>query len=177
VSTLNAPSGLGGWLVIAAIGLIIMPIRNVASLYNDSLPIFSEGYWGILTTQGTEAYHPLWGPLIIFESAGNIFFLILNIILIYLFFKKSYRFPTLYAMFLMANLLFAIADYYLAGKIPALAVMDNTQASQELGKTIIFSMVWISYFLISKRVKNTFVVNKSNKPINRTEDTSAFKFE
>ena len=55
ISTVHEePTGLGGWLIIVAIALCITPIALVISVINDLLPIFSEGYWDILTTPGSE---------------------------------------------------------------------------------------------------------------------------
>lgn len=50
----GAPKGLGGWLILPAIGLFFYPIRIAASFYTDFLPIFQEGYWEVLTTPGRE---------------------------------------------------------------------------------------------------------------------------
>jgi len=151
------PRGLGGWLILPLIGLFVLPIRFVASLINDFLPIFQEGYWEILTTPGTEAYHHLWAPLITFEIVGNAFFIIFDIILVFLFFTKSHRLPTLMIAFLSLNLLFVVSDFFFANLIPAVAAESDPESVKELGRAIIGAMIWIPYFLVSKRVKNTFV--------------------
>lgn len=151
------PKGLGGWLILPAIGLFVLPIQLAVSLNNDFLPIFQEGYWEIVTTPGSEAYHHLWAPLIIFEIAGNTFFLIFSIALIFLFFTRSYRFPTLFMLFIASNLLFVASDFVFADLIPALAAEGDAESIKELTRSITGAIIWIPYFLVSKRVKNTFV--------------------
>lgn len=151
------PRGLGGWLILPAIGLFILPIRLFFSLSNDFLPIFQQGYWEILTTPGSEAYHELWAPLIIFEVIGNIFFVIFDIILIFLFFVKSFRFPVLYIVFLALNLTFVAADLFFANSIPAVAAQNDAESVMQIVRSIIGAIIWIPYFLVSVRVKNTFV--------------------
>ena len=151
------PRGLGGWLILPAIGLFILPIRLFFSLNNDFLPIFQQGYWEILTTPGSEAYHELWAPLIIFEVIGNIFFVIFDIILIFLFFVKSFRFPVLYIVFLALNLTFVAADLFFANSIPAVAAQNDAESVMQIVRSIIGAIIWIPYFLVSVRVKNTFV--------------------
>ena len=121
------PRGLGGWLILPAIGLFVYPIRSAASFYNDFLPIFREGYWEVLTTPGSEAYHHLWAPLIISELVGNTIFIIFDIVLIVLFFTKSYRFPALMIIFLAAGLFFVAGDFVFANFIPALAASQRLQ--------------------------------------------------
>ena len=159
------PKGLGGWLIPAAISLCITPIVLVVSVMRDFLPIFQEGYWDILTTPGSEVYHPLWGPLIVFEIIGNAFFIIFSIILILLFFTKSYRFPTLMIVFIASSFLFGISDFFLADLIPAVASEGDGEFVKELFKAIISAMIWIPYLLSSKRVKNAFVKQNSNEPL------------
>ena len=144
-------------MILPAIGLFILPVRLAISLNNDFMPIFQQGYWEILTTPGTEAYHPLWAPLLIFEMSGNVFFIFFDIVLIFLFFSKSCRFPVLFITLLTLNLLFVISDFFLADLIPAVAAENDPEALKEVARTIIGALIWIPYFLVSKRVKNTFV--------------------
>lgn len=171
--TQGEPRGLGGWLILPAIGLFAFPIRLAASFYNDFLPIFQEGYWEVLTTPGYEAYHHLWAPLLIFEIIGNSLFIIFDIVLIVLFFTRSYRFPTLIIIFIATNLFFLAGDLVFAGLIPAMAAESDPESVKELTRSIITAAIWIPYFLVSKRVKNTFVKKKPNNPLEPPVDISA----
>lgn len=162
---------MGGWLILPAIGLFVLPIRLAVILYDDFLPIFREGYWEVLTTPGSGAYHHLWAPVITFEIVCNAFLIIFDIILLFLFFAKSYRFPTLMIAFLASNLVFVASDFFLANLIPAVAAAGNAGSVIELSPIIISAMIWIPYFLVSKRVKNTFVKPESNKPLQPTAES------
>jgi hypothetical protein len=149
--------GIGGWLILPLIGLFISPIRVAISVFGDLVPIFTEGRWNVLTTPGSDAYHPLWAPLIIFEYAGNAVFIIFSIVLLVFFFRKSRLLPKLIISYLILNALFVAGDFFLADLIPAVAEQSNPQAAKELVRAIIGAIVWIPYFLVSKRVKQTFV--------------------
>ena len=164
------PRGLGGWLILPAISLFVLPIRIMGILINDFLPIFLEGYWDVLTTPGSEAYHHLWAPLIIFEITGNTLFIIFDIVLIFLFFTKSYRFPALFIAFLLLNFLFAIIDFFFADLIPAIAAESDPESVIAM---IIGVLIWTPYFLVSKRVKNTFLKPGSNNPMQPTAESGA----
>ena len=154
----EGPSGLGGWLILPAIGLIVTPFRLMAYLLTDLLPIFQDGSWDFLTTPGTEAYHPMWAPVILFELAGNLFFVVMAVVLIFLFFTKSHRFPRLMIVFLLSNLAFVFGDYALANTIPFVANMEaDAEVYKEMARGIGGVAIWVPYFLVSKRVKNTFV--------------------
>lgn len=151
------PEGIAGWLILPAIGLIFMPIRGAVTVFSEFLPIFTEGQWQVFTTPGTEIYHPLWAPLLIFEISGNLGFIIFNIILAVLFFQKSSRTPNIYIAFLGLNIIFLLGDYFIADLIPTIAAMDDSDSMKEIMRSVIAATIWIPYFLVSKRVKNTFV--------------------
>ncbi len=158
MATDNAePKGLGGWLILPLIGLIVSPIRMAVSLNNDFLPIFQEGYWEVLTTPGSEAYHHLWGPPIAFEIVGNLVFIVFALILIFLFFTKSPVFPSLIIIYITTNLLYVVGDFFFADLIPAIAAESDPESTRELFRTVVRAAIWIPYFRMSKRVKNTFV--------------------
>jgi len=151
------PKGLKGWLILPAIGLFVAPLRLGLNLLKDFWPIFRDGYWPVLTTPGTEAYHPLWKPLLTFEIVGNSLFILANLALIFFFFTKHWRFPTLYVTMLVLNVIFVVSDFFMGNAIPLVAASKDTQALREMARTIIAAAIWIPYFLRSRRVKNTFV--------------------
>jgi len=148
--------GIGGWLILPLIGLFVALIRLPLLILKDLVPIFTEGHWNALTTPGSHVYHPLWASLIIFESVGNIVFLIFAIILLVLFFRKSRLLPKLMISYLILNLMFVVGDFFFADLIPAVAEHSNSQSAKELGRSIIGAVIWVPYFLVSKRVKQTF---------------------
>ena len=150
------PSGLGGWLILPMLGLIFLPFKLGFMLATNYFPIFSEGGWAVLTTPGSESYHALWAPLLIFEIIGNSAFLIAAIILLVFFFRKHHRFPKLMILFLSINLAFVGIDFFAADLIPAVASKPDPESTKEFIRVIFASAIWIPYFMKSVRVKNTF---------------------
>lgn len=153
------PKGLGGWLILVGIGLFLTPFIIMASLLMDYLPIFTEGYWEVMTTPGSEAYHPLWAPVITVEIIGNIFFILFGIVLVILFFTKSHRFPKFAIVFYASNLLFIVFDLLWASGIPAVSALGYYDSFKDMVQALAKCAIWIPYMLVSKRVKNTFVRN------------------
>jgi hypothetical protein len=158
--TTNAGSqynGIGGWLILVAIGAILNPLRLSIMIFVNFVPVFQNNTWSILTTPGTAAYHRLWAPLILFELFGNILFVIFSIIIAICFFQKKRFFPKLMIVFLLANLIFIGIDLFAANFIPAVAAQNDEQSNKELARVILASIIWIPYFMVSIRVKETFV--------------------
>ena len=106
------PTGIGGWLAFPMLGLIMSPISIMAISLSTYVPIFSKGTWEVVTTSGSEAYHPLWAPLLIFEILGNSCLLIFSIVLIVLFFRRHYLLPKLIIIVYAASLAFQGIDFF-----------------------------------------------------------------
>lgn len=148
---------IGGWLILVGIGFIVGPLRILLFTFKDILPAFAPQTWSALTTPGTEAYHPLWAPVLIGELVGNLFFVCLGIILVVLFFQKRKIFPKIAIFYLLANLVFVVGDTIVAGMIPLVAQQDNSSSMKEIIRSVVGAAVWVPYFIRSKRVKGTFV--------------------
>lgn len=88
-------SGIGGWLILVTLGLIISPIRAGHLLLTTYFSIFSNGAWETLTMPESEAYHALWAPLLIFEVVGNIEIMALADVTLWHLLKKSKHTPKL----------------------------------------------------------------------------------
>lgn len=151
------PKGLGGWLVLVAIGIIATPIKLTLLLLNTFLPMFKDGTMQALTTPGSEHYHPLWIVIVGYEALGNGLFIMAFIGLAVLFFSRSRRFPRLYIVALLANLAFLLGDEVIGSQIPAVVASGNTESIGEIAKSLVACCLWVPYMLVSKRVKNTFV--------------------
>jgi hypothetical protein len=151
------PKGIGGWLIFVVIGLIISPIRVAYLLATTHWPIFLDGTWEVLTTPGSEAYHPLWAPLVIFEIIGNLGVIALAVVTLWHLVRKSRHTPKLAIIWLAWTAIFIAVDFFAADLIPAVAAESDPGSDRELVRSLVSAAIWIPYFLVSKRVKATFV--------------------
>ena len=153
----EGPTGLGGWLVLVAIGLVIASLRLLLLLSQTHLSIFLNGTWETITTPGNEAYHPLWAPILIFEIVGNAAMAIACVALLFLFFQKSRRFPPFYIALALIGIGFVVLDAWLGSIVNPDEPMLDSDTGRELGRSIGTALVWVPYMLGSKRVRNTFL--------------------
>lgn len=150
------PSGIGGWLYLVAVGLFVAPIRIGAEIVKGLLPL-EPATWHAIATPGTRAYHPLFGPLIVGELVVNIALLIWAGVLLYLFFGKRRAFPAMMIMFLITRVLFQAADLGVALMIPIAAAGIGPDVYGGLAGGILVTLLWVPYFIRSRRVEATFV--------------------
>ncbi len=154
--------GLGGWLVLVILGLFVSVLFQAYGAY-ESVTMFTDGTVEFLSDPSSEVYIPGYGGLIKFEFIAGIIFLVAGIYLIYLFFKKSEKFPRYYVPFLVVSVIYAILDYALLSSVSVSGevqqVINDTLSEQgsEIGRAVIGALIWGAYMKRSKRVKATFI--------------------
>jgi hypothetical protein len=146
---------IGGWLILCAVGLLLYPVQTAVTLFTKILPALQNN-WSTLTSPASASYHPLWGPLLIMELIGSACFLVFSISVILFFLKRRKFVPKLAVGFMALNLAFVAVDYYLARTVLLEAEPVDLESTVNLIRTLVASVIWIFYFLYSKRVKRTF---------------------
>lgn len=148
---------IGGFLIVVAIGLFLSLVKNLEGLGWAIIPFRGE-VWERLTTPGYSAYHPNWKPALLFGVISASVTFAFTVIALVLFFRKHRFFPTFTVVTIPVIFILSLCGHYLEGLVPAIA------ASQVYGKqryVLIFQFLamhaWIPYFVISDRVKRTFV--------------------
>jgi uncharacterized protein DUF2569 len=152
----QAPSGIGGWLYLVAIGLCLTPIRIAVEIVRGLRPL-NPATWQAVTTPGTRAYHPLFGPLIVGELVFNAALLVWAVVLLYFFFAKGRFFPVAMIGFLIARVVGQVADLGVALTIPATAARIGPAAYGAIIGSVLVAGIWVPYFVKSRRVEATFV--------------------
>jgi hypothetical protein len=154
----NGPVGIGGWLLLPALGLIVTPLVIAFGFYKDLLPALTPAVWNAVTDPDSAAYNTWWGPLIVYEVLINLALFIFTLWLLWNFFTRSRRVPTLFVIWLAVTAGTRIVDYMLTSHIPAMADKPPDPADlRDLVRSIVGAAIWIPFFLRSKRVKNTFI--------------------
>lgn len=134
------PVGIGGWLILPAIGLVLSPILNFFTFISE-LEILSGGSLYDYET------------LITFEVIYIALFIIFQIYTAVKFFTKKMDAPQLVILVLIVNIVgLAIIALWIAsiGDLP-------DEISMGVVRAIIAAAIWIPYFKRSLRVMNTFV--------------------
>jgi hypothetical protein len=150
-----AYEGLGGWLILITIGLVLRVGMYAKTLCTDYGAAWDAGRWNLLTVPGAASYDPLWAPTLLFELASMIFFLIFSILALVLLIQKRTIFPKIMITVLLLALAFKVADAALASQIP-LVVKSQGGSDPDLFRVLVQAVIWVPYLLYSKRVRATF---------------------
>ena len=135
---------------------MVAPLITLWNLAVNILPALRPSVWNALTDPQSQAYHPLWGTAILFELVGSVAMLSLFGLVIPHFFKKRRAAPRLVIALLIAQLIYLVLDVGLGSQIPAVA-SETFESYRRLVQSFVSASIWVPYFLISKRVRVTFV--------------------
>jgi len=150
-------SGLGGWLILIQIGLYVTILMTLNQIIRYDLDIFTSEVWEMLTSEGSELYDPLWKPTILFESIYHVASVVFSIYILIQFYRKKSIVPRLIIILYSASVVIGIIDYILLQQIAVAQEFEDEGSLRDVVRSVITSVVWISYLLKSERVKNTFI--------------------
>lgn len=165
---------IGGWLILIGIGLVLSPILILVGLIGED-GFYNANTWAVLWSQEGVLGKPLI-ILVVFELLGNLLLLFYAIILVVLFFKRRSILPKLIIIYFIFYFLFHVVDFALSYLIVGdyLTAADNQESIKEILSAALRGAIWIPYFLISERVKDTFV---KRKPGYKTVDFQVIEVE
>jgi ABC-type spermidine/putrescine transport system permease subunit II len=138
------PQGIGGWLLLLAIGLCLAPIRTLIDLGRSA-----------------EEYGRVWDMangkmLVVAELSINLVVLVLQVVTAVALLNKQKRFRALFAWLWIAAVLLPVLDVVLV-----LALFPQIPADASVGEigragiTFVVMGLWVCYVMVSKRVANT----------------------
>lgn len=149
--------GLGGWLILVGLGLVVRPIMLLGNLVGAHQAYFHHGTWQAVTTPGHDGYNPHYAIGAPLELSLTLVLLVYCVLLIAMFFRRSWLFPRSIQVFFVTNVAVTLL---LAWNNSQLGQTDSATISataQQIIQTVGAAAVWIPYFQVSRRVRLTFV--------------------
>jgi hypothetical protein len=152
-ATETGPRGIGGWLLVVALGQLVSPLQLIVALgqyYLDpeNLKVFGQF------------------PLAMYgELVMDAILLVLVATTAVLFFRKSRYFPRFFITELLAVIgltilisLWTAVAFSIESGAPISALLEvERQDVVQFCSAVVVALIWIPYILKSRRVKNTFV--------------------
>lgn len=157
----NTNLTIGGWLILPAIGIVITAFVILFQLFSEDF--FNHNTWlGLLNSDLDNSYEILF--LVGAELVYNLLYLVFTVLLILLFFTRRSNIPRLISIFYIVSFVAPLIDTLVTFDIfpEYLLDTDNTETYKDITRSAITAIIWIPYFHMSKRVKNTFIYSYKN---------------
>ncbi|SFB91680.1 Protein of unknown function [Zunongwangia mangrovi] len=150
---------IGGWLVLVSIGLCITPVAIMGEFLTGE--IFTLDYF-VLMASGKISIFLFLILLVVLHSALVAY----SIFMIIIFFKRRTIVPTLMIVLYVFNFIINLLSTFFVYFIPTLQTeIGLGEIYIDLARSIILAIIWIPYFSMSERVKDTFVNTYNKKKI------------
>ncbi|MDZ7322702.1 MULTISPECIES: DUF2569 domain-containing protein [Kosakonia] len=134
-----------GWLFVPAIGLVLSLLSVIVS-FSATLKVVMEHYSVLVGGQK---------GMLVFELVFYGVMFAYTVFVGSLFFRKKRLLPRFYIGFLLLWIAFHGVDVWLAHQVFDVPYVYDTVSS--LLRSVISAAIWIPYFVVSERVKRTFV--------------------
>ncbi|RWR03407.1 hypothetical protein ED28_00010 [[Pantoea] beijingensis] len=135
----------GGWLWLPLTGLAFMNGTLVVSIVRAVQVLFQAN--GILDNKIK--------ALIYYDVIMMLILLGVGIYIAGMFFRRKRTLPKFYIFFLILMIVFEISDVWMANYFLKMTV--NADDIKRIGQRMFHAAIWIPYFLVSLRVKKTFI--------------------
>ncbi len=149
------PTGIGGLLFLPLIGLIASPVRMIYQIYDGMIaPLAQAQAWDALTNPNSPRFMPFYAASVGFELLINLFLLVFGVWVLWNFVRSKKDTPTLFILWVGAHVAVSLVEVLLLGRLIPKA--EYEAALTNLPRILITALIWVPYFLLSKRVRNTF---------------------
>ncbi len=148
------PAAFGGWLIVVLILLVYRPFIYVVQL-------LTAGYFDSEKASRMAAKNEYWIFVMNFEVIANATMLLFSIFLLVLFLSYRSSLPRFYIVFLILSLLLTLLDILFTSTMLNKSIGFISKLS--MGTGMLYCSILIPYFLMSERVKQTFVVRYKDK--------------
>ncbi|HEX7079619.1 MAG TPA: DUF3857 domain-containing protein [Gammaproteobacteria bacterium] len=152
----NAPAGIRGWLLLAALGMIVTPIATAAALVSW-LPLIEAETWYGLPNVVQEGYGASVHAVALGVLVLSTLLVIASVAAAVLFFKKRTSAPVVFIALLWFGIVLNGSVLVWATYAGLDVGSDPAARIGEVARTILIAAAWTVYMLRSRRVRATFV--------------------
>lgn len=133
----------------------------IVSISSDVNIIVYPEIWEMMTADRIVEEYPFLPMIIIIGIANNIILIVWSLLVVLFLFTRNKYFPIFTVSFLVYCLVVVIIDFALTNSISIKIFPNESKEFSDLVLTnliesVIITLIWVPYFLVSKNVKSVF---------------------
>ncbi|MEO7991197.1 MAG: DUF3857 domain-containing protein [Chryseolinea sp.] len=143
---------IGGWLILIGLGVLVSPLLLLSQFFSNDYMLSGQA-WLSMWHSGRYGYF----IFLFLEHIYNVVLLAFSILIAILFYQKRSSLPRMISIFYAVSCAATILDI-----VVAVQMEPSTEIPyRDVLRSIFVAVVWIPYFNMSVRVKETFVHRKN----------------
>lgn len=142
---------LGGWLILVAIGVVLSPLRIAIDLFNAP-EMYDRQMWANLIALKFYGYF----AFVLFAHLYSVIILTYAVLILILFIKRRSSLPKLITIFYAANAVMVVTASVVGVSMDP-SMTEAPGYYRDITSAVLAAAIWIPYFNMSSRVKETFV--------------------
>lgn len=153
----NNKKPITGTLYIALFVTLAAPFLTLNSIRKTLLPFSFNETWIAISDKSLETYNPQWVNLVYFEFICNIILFLYTVLLIVLFIQKRRKYATYIIIYFISKVVFITFIMYFKTVIKGPPTPTISEISSIALRSLLFTGLWVPYFLLSEKVRETFL--------------------
>lgn len=150
-------AGLGGWLILVGIGMVIAPVTQLGALIVGAEDYFSAETIAATANPFWEHHHPWWPTALRAEATLTALILVVATAASLTFFRRQRQFPILFVALIALQVLDLGLQWALHHYLPGFDATTGKELVRETFQVAGQCLIWVPYMFVSERVKLTFV--------------------
>lgn len=151
----EGPEGLGGWLILAVLGLLFTLLSALPTM-RIQLAALTGGHVAARFDSDSPVYDPFAGALVCGELLATVGVVVGVLVVVGLYVAKSRWFPRGYIGLMIYVLAAQVLDHTVAMGMGFISADEFSRSLRDLVPRVVTATIWTCYMLLSKRVRNTF---------------------
>lgn len=149
-------TGIGGWLILVAIGVTLRPFTSVSAVLPVVQLMGNWPGWLSMTDAESASYVDGWASLVWAEAFMGLFFVAWTVIMVVQFYRRKASLPMALVALFAASILVSCAHLYWMGRLSLLDATKPVAEYRDLIQQVFGAVIWGPYLLQSRRVRATF---------------------
>jgi transglutaminase-like putative cysteine protease len=150
-------AGLGGWLILVGIGVVVAPLVQFAAVVLHAESYFSAANIAATADPLWENHHPWWPAVIRAELALKAVILVVSTAACLTFFRRQRQFPFLFIAVFAVSVAENGLQWFILENLPTVEGESRKETISDSIGLVLQGLIWVPYILVSQRVKLTFV--------------------
>ncbi len=146
-----------GTLYFPLIASLAAPFLSFNAFRQMILPFNFDERWVNISSSALETFNAPWVKVVLFQFISNIVLFLITVVLLISFFQLTKHYTKMVITYFILKILLITLIFYFQTVVKGPPTPTLQQITGIGTRSLLFTGIWIPYFLLSERVRETFI--------------------